>query len=112
MSKSTLTPIIPIVLALAAPAAAQDENVQRQLIQRQQQSDEFVQQLRQSQEAAKLPPGDPDARRRMEMKHLEQRRRLENLDAEQLKRAGEGTPPQFRPQQREQMKEERHPLVD
>lgn len=101
-----------VVAAIALQAAAQDENAQRALIQRQQQSDEFAQQLRQSQEAAKLPPGDLDARRRMEMKHLEQRQRLESLDAEQLQRAGEGTPPQFRPQQREQMKQERRPLVD
>jgi hypothetical protein len=99
-------------VAIALQAAAQDENVQRALIQRQQQSDEFAQQLRQSQEAAKLPPGDQDARRRMEMKHLEQRHRLENLDAEQLRRAGDDTPPQFRPQQRERMKQERRPLVD
>jgi hypothetical protein len=111
MNKSALTPLIPIVLALAVPAAAQDENVQRELIRRQQQSDEFAQQLRQSQEAAKLPPGDQDARRKMEMKQLDQRHRLENLDAGQLQRAGEA-PPRFRPQQREQMKQERRPLVE
>jgi len=112
MGKPTLMPIIPIVLALAVPAAAQDENAQRELIRRQQQSDEFAQQLRQSLEAAKLPAGDQDARRRMEMKQLDQRQRLENLDAEQLRRAGQPIPPQFRPQQREQMKQERRPLVE
>jgi len=106
---STLTPII---LALASPVAAQDENVQRELIRRQQQSDEFSQQLRQSQEALRVAPGDLDARQEMESKHLEQRQRLENLGAEQLQRAGKDTPPQFRPQQRERMKEERRPLVE
>ena len=109
---STLTPIIPIILALAAPAAAQDESVQRELIRRQQQSDEFTQQLRQSQELLKVPPGDLDARTRLKSQQLEQRQRLENLDSEQLQRAGKDTPPPFRPQEREQMKQERRPLVD
>ena len=109
---STLTPIIPIILALAAPAAAQDESVQRELIRRQQQSDEFTQQLRQSQELLKVPPGDLDARTRLKSQQLEQRQRLENLDSEQLQRAGKDTPPPFRPQERERMKQERRPLVD
>ena len=109
---STLTSIIPIVLALAAPAAAQDESVQRELIQRQQQSDEFTQQLRQSQELLKVPPGDLEGRTRVDSQQLEQRHQLENLDASQLQRAGKDTPPQFRPQERERMKEERRPLVD
>jgi len=106
---STLTPII---LALAAPAAAQDDNVQRELIRRQQQSDEFTQQLRQSQELLKVPPGDLEGRTRVDSQQLEQRHQLENLDASQLQRAGKDTPPQFRPQERERMKEERRPLVD
>jgi hypothetical protein len=104
--------IVPILLALAAPVAAQDENVQRALIGRQQQSDEFSQQLRQSQELLKVPPGDAEARRDLESKQLEQRQRLENLDAEQLQRAGKDAPPQFRPQERARMKAERQPLVD
>lgn len=112
MDKSTLTSIIPIVLALAAPAAAQDENVQRELIKRQQQSDEFTQRLRQSQELIKVPPGDLGARTRLESQQLEQRQQLENLDSEQLQRAGKDTPPQFRPQERERMNQERRPLVD
>jgi len=101
-----------VVLAVALPVAAQDEATQRALIRRQQQSDEFTQQLRQSQELLKVPPGDLDARTRLESKQLEQRQRLENLDAGQLERAGKDTPPQFRPQERERMKEERRPLVD
>ena len=101
-----------IIVALAAPAAAQDDNVQRELIKRQQQSDEFTQQLRQSQELLKVPPGDLDARTRLESKQLEQRQRLENLDGEQLQRAGKDTPPPFRPQERERMKQERRPLVE
>ncbi|HUJ85252.1 MAG TPA: hypothetical protein VLX30_00195 [Burkholderiales bacterium] len=112
MRKSTLSPVIPIVLALATPAAAQDDNVQRELIRRQQQSDEFTQQLRQSQELVKVPPGDLGARTRVESQQLEQRHQLENLDASQLQRAAKDVPPRFRPQEREQMKQERRPLVD
>jgi hypothetical protein len=100
------------ILALAVPAAAQDENAQRELIRRQQQSDEFTQQLRQSQELLKVPPGDLGARTRMESQQLDERRRLENLDASQLQRAGKDVPPQFRPQERERMKQERRPLVE
>lgn len=107
-----ISSLTPIILALAAPAAAQDDDVQRALIQRQQQSDEFTQQLRQSQELLKVPPGDLEARTRQESKHLDERRRLENLDASQLQRAGKDTPPQFWPQQREQMRQERRPLVE
>jgi TolA-binding protein len=118
MSKSTLTPIIaistltPIILALAAPVAAQDESVQRELIRRQQQSDEFSQQLRQSQELIKVPSGDLEARTRLESRQLDERQRLENLDASQLQRAGKDAPPEFRPQERERMTQERRPLVD
>jgi hypothetical protein len=107
-----ISSLTPIILALAAPAAAQDDDVQRELIRRQQQSDEFTQQLRQSQELLKVPPGDLDARTRLESKQLEQRQQLENLDASQLQRAGKDTPPQFRPQERERMKVERRPLVE
>lgn len=107
-----ISTLAPIILALAAPVAAQDDDAQRELIRRQQQSDTFSQQLRQSQEMLRVPPGDQDARRRMESKHLEQRQQLEKLDAEQLQRAGKDTPPQFWPQERARMKEERRPLVE
>ena len=83
ISKSTLTPIIPIILALAAPVAAQDESTQRALIMRQQQSDTFTQQLRQSQELIKVPPGDLEGRTRVESQQLERQQRLDNLDAQQ-----------------------------
>jgi hypothetical protein len=104
--------IVVAVLAVAAQAAAQDESVQRELIRRQQQSDEFTQQLRQSQELLNVPPGDLGARTRLESKQLDERHRLRNIDAEQLERAGKDVAPQFRPQQREQMKQERRPLVE
>ncbi|HMA88109.1 MAG TPA: hypothetical protein VKP89_05125 [Burkholderiales bacterium] len=100
-------------LSLAASAAAEDQNVQRDLIRRQQQSDEFSQQLRQSVERAKVPPGDLKSQQKIETRQLEERQRLENLDQQQLQRAGQpGTPPAFRPQERSRMQQERQPLVE
>lgn len=98
---------------LAASALAQEGNVQQDLIRRQQQSDHFSQQLRQSVERAKVPPGDAKAQQKLETRQLEERQRLENLDQQQLQRAGQpGTPPAFRPQERSRMQEERQPLVE
>jgi hypothetical protein len=102
-----------LFLLLCLPAGAEEQNVQRDLIQRQQQSDEFSQQLRQSVERAKVPPGDVKAQQKLETRQLEERQRLENLDQQQLQRAGQpGTPPAFRPQERSRMQQERQPLVE
>ena len=104
---------IPAVIAFAAPAAAEEQNVQRELILRQQQSDEFSQQLRQSVERAKVPPADVKGQHKLETRQLEERQRLENLDQQQLQRAGQpGTLPAFRPQERSRMQQERQPLVE
>ena len=73
---------------------------------RQQQSDTFTQQLRQSQELIKVPPGDLEGRTRVESQQLERQQRLDNLDAQQLQRAGKDSPPAFRPQERERMNQE------
>ncbi len=100
-----------IALSLAMPVAAQEENVHRELIRRQQQSDEFSQQLRQSVERARVPPGDLKGRQEIDSRHLDERRRLENLNQQQLERAGHDTPPALRPQERSRMQEERRPLV-
>ena len=68
---SALTPFLLLAaLALVAPAAAQDENAHRELIRRQQQSDEFSQQLRQSVERARMPPGDAKRRREVARCHF------------------------------------------
>jgi hypothetical protein len=57
-------------------AIAQEQEVQRALIQRDQQSEDFSLQLRQSQE--KIQPAAGDNR------HLNERQRLENLSSQQL----------------------------
>ena len=47
-----------LLVAMAGPALAQDQEIQRQLMQRQQQYDAFTLQLRQSQERLQIPPND------------------------------------------------------
>ena len=47
-----------LLLLAAAPLHAQDQDIQKQLLQRQQQSDAFLLQLRQSQERLRVAPGD------------------------------------------------------
>ncbi|HXZ92913.1 MAG TPA: hypothetical protein VEG36_08525 [Burkholderiales bacterium] len=96
-----------------ASACAQQSNVQQDLIRRQQQSDEFSQQLRQSVERAKAPAGDLKSQQKLETRQLEERHQLENLDQQQLQRAGQpGTPPAFEPQERSRMQQERQRLVE
>jgi hypothetical protein len=69
-----------LVLLFLLSASAQAQDVQRALIQRDQQSDAFALQLRQSQEALKASPGNP-AR---ETRGLWERQRLDNLNEKQL----------------------------
>ncbi|HXZ52861.1 MAG TPA: hypothetical protein VEI82_02035 [Myxococcota bacterium] len=102
-----------LFLALAASAFAQGTNVQQELIRRQQQSDDFSQQLRQSVERAKVPPGDLKGQQKIETRQLDERHQLENLDQQQLQRASQpGTPPEAQPQERGQMEQERRRLVE
>ncbi len=78
-----------LLAALAAGTAQADESaVQRALIQRDQQSEAFSRQLRQSQEALRVPPGDTSRRRQLESRQLQERQEAENVDARQLREAG------------------------
>ena len=56
-----LVPAALLLLAFAVRALAQDAGVQRQLIERQQRTDAFNLQLRQTQEALKAPPAERQA---------------------------------------------------
>ena len=68
--------------APSLPAQEQAEDlVRRALIERQQQSDAFSLQLRQSQQSLNLPPG---IRLEVEREQLQRRRDFENLTAQQL----------------------------
>ena len=71
-----------LFLLCAAPAFAQDQGVQRELIQRQQQTDAFNLQMKQSQQALQTSPAD---RRALEARQFSDRQRLSNLSEQQLR---------------------------
>jgi hypothetical protein len=89
-----------LILALVtAPALAQEQEVQRALIQRDQQSAGFALQLKQSQEGGTPVPGDN--------RHLNERQRLENLSSEQLLNVDKDPPQASRPYERQKAADER-----
>jgi len=96
------------LLICAGAAFAQDAEIQKQLIQRQQQSDAFSLQLRQSQEALKAPASAKPA---LEARQLGERQRLENVGERQLRDVKPDAPQELRPQERQQADDERRPLV-
>jgi hypothetical protein len=76
--------ILLVLVCLASGlAGAQERDVERALLQRQQQSDEFSLQLRQSQQRLQLAPGDLNQQRALESRHFNERLQLENLGAQQ-----------------------------
>jgi hypothetical protein len=97
-----------LLLAIALPVRAQDQEIQKQLIQRQQQSDAFTLQLRQSQEALKAPPA---ARPGLETRQLSDRQRLDNLGTQQQIDIKPNTPQELRPYERQKAEDERRPLT-
>jgi hypothetical protein len=97
-----------LLVLFAAPAYAQEADIQKQLIQRQQQSDAFSLQLRQSQEGLKAAPA---ARPSLEGRQLSERQRLDNVSEKQLLDVKPETPQALRPYEREKAERERRPLT-
>ena len=95
------------LLLVSLPLAAQDQAIQRELIQRQQQSEAFNLQLQQSLQRANVPPGDAMKRMEMETRHLGQRQDLENVSARQLLEVKADTPQELRPYERTRAQQER-----
>ena len=100
-----------LIAAVAGPAPAQDQAVQRELIRRQQQSDAFTQQLLQSQQLLKIAPGDLGRRREVESRQLGERHRLEQATERQLLDVRPDTPPELRPYERLKAEDERRSLI-
>jgi hypothetical protein len=97
-----------LLLVLAsASALAQDAGVQRQLIERQQRTDAFNLQLKQSQEILALPP---QQRSTIEARQFSDRQRLDNLNEQQLREVQPHTPPEQRPYERQKADMERAPF--
>lgn len=94
-----------LLLALfPVSAIAQDAGIQRQLIQRQQQSDGFALQLRQSQEALKTAPAQ---RPELQARQFSERQRFDNLSEIQLQNVKPDTPEALRPYERQKADDER-----
>ncbi|TAK45538.1 MAG: hypothetical protein EPO27_09895 [Betaproteobacteria bacterium] len=102
-----------VVLALfCASALAQDAEIQRELIRRDQQTDAFKLQLQQSQERVNAPPGDSRGKQALEARQLGERQRLEAAGERQIQDVGRDTPAELRPQERDRMQQERRPLAE
>ena len=83
-----------ILLMLAAPAFAQEQDIQRALIERDQQSASFALQLRQSQQ-------------KDTSNHLAERHWFDNLSAWLIRSVGLDTPQELRPYERQKAADER-----
>lgn len=107
------TPAVLLAVVLAGPsyALAQDAEIQRELIRRDQQTDAFSLELRQSQERSRVAPGDWRRRGEVEANQLRERQRLEGLNRRQLLDAGGATAPELRPYERMKAEQERRTLL-
>ena len=68
---------------VSCSAYAQESDIQRALMQRQQQSEAFTLQLRQSQQRLQATPGDLGQQQYLDGRYLIERQALENLGAQQ-----------------------------
>lgn len=103
---------LPALLFLAAaPLHAQDQDIQKQLIQRQQQSDAFSLQLRQSQDRLLVPSGNLKRQQELDARQFGERLRLENVSASQLIEVKPDTPQALSPLERQKAEDERRPLT-
>jgi len=100
-----------LLAAACVPASAQDQDVQRQLIQRQQQSDSFTLQLRQSQERLQVAPGELKRQQELDARQLGERQRLDAVSERQLREVQPDTPQELRPMERQRAADERAPLT-
>lgn len=104
---------VPAVLVALVPAAvAQETEIQRELIRRDQQSDAFRLKLRQSQEQLEVPAAGLSQQQAIEARHLGERQRLDLASERQLLEIGPQTPDGLRPYERERMRRERLPLAE
>jgi multidrug resistance efflux pump len=100
-----------LLAAVTSPALAQDQAVQRELMQRQQQSDAFQLQLRQSQERLQVAPGDLKRQQELDTRQTGERQRLNNVSERQLNEIRPDTPQELRPYERQKAEDERRPLT-
>ena len=87
-TRSRRSRLLGLLGCIAGAAIADDAAVQRALIQRDQQTERFGLELRQSQERLALPPGDARARQELESRQLDERQQIEQIGERQLESAG------------------------
>jgi len=97
-----------LLLLVALSAFGQNQEIQRELMQRQQQSDAFALQLRQSLELLKVPPAERPA---AQSRQLSERHRLENVSAQQLRELRPDADAGLRSYERSRAQEERRPFL-
>jgi hypothetical protein len=103
--------VLVAVLLLAVSARAQNVEIQKELIQRQQAQDAFALQLRQQQELLGAPPGNLRRSQELETRMLGERQRLDNVSAQQRRDVMRDTPGLLRPQERQRADDDRRPYV-
>jgi hypothetical protein len=103
--------LVLLLAGVALSAPAQEQDIQRQLIQRQQQSDAFLLQLRHSQERLQVPPGDLKRTRELDSRQAGERQRLDAVSERQLRDVKPDTPLELRPIERQRAADERAPLT-
>jgi len=103
--------LVLLLAAAAAPALAQEQDIQRQLIQRQQQSDSFLLQLRQSQERLQVPPSDLRRRQEIDARQTGERQRLDIVSERQLRDVQPDATQELRLIERQRAADERAPLT-
>ncbi len=103
--------VLLLLSLMALPALAQDQGLQRQIIQRQQQSDAFQLQLRQSQQRLQNPPEDIRSQQELDARQFSEHQRLNNASARQLNDIRPDTPQELRPYERQKAEDERRPLT-
>lgn len=100
-----------LLAGVSISALAQEQDIQRQLIQRQQQSDAFLLQLRQSQERLLVPPSDLKRMQELDSRQTSERQRLDTVSERQLRDVKPDTPQELRPIERQRAADERAPLT-
>ena len=97
-----------LLAAFSSAALAQNAEIQKQLLWRDQQSAEFAFQLRQSQDALKVAPAN---RANVESRQLWERQRLETFDRQQRANVRPDMSDALRPQERQQAEIDRRPFM-
>jgi len=103
--------LIVFLAALAMPVFAQDQGIQREMMLRQQNTDAFQLQLRQSQDRLHIAPGDLRRQQEFDARQFSERQRLESVSDRQLGETRADTPQELRPYQLQKAADERRPYV-